>query len=100
MLRYLYFGDVGTAIKVQGLFNEYGMGGNCAAENYTFGCDATFDRTVPAHGNLELDYKRALEGCTAEDSVEKAISQLYQFTLPGKRDSFRNVAHHVFGVCL
>lgn len=98
LLRYLYFGDVGTAIELQSLLRKHGMDGNCAAENYTFGCEATFDRTVSAHGNLESDYKRVLDGCTVEDSLEKVISRLYQFTLPDKQDSFRDVAQHVFGV--
>lgn len=100
MLRYLYFRDVDTAIDIQSLFGQYGMGGNRAAENYTFGSNALFVRTVPLHGKLEPDYKRVLEGCTVEDSLEKVISQLYRFVLPSKRDSFKNVAQHAFGVSL
>lgn len=100
MLRYLYFGDVDTAIDLQSLFQLYGMGGNRAAENYTFGCDATFERTAYARGELESDYKRVLEGCTAEDGLERVISQMYRFVLPDKQDSFRSVAPQVFGVRL
>ena len=100
MLRYLCFRDVENAINVQSLLRDYGMGGNRVAENYTFGCDATFDRTVPLHGKLEEDYKRVLDGCTSEDSLEMVISRLYQFVLPDKRNAFRNAAQHAFGVCL
>ena len=100
MLRYLCFRDVNAAINIQGLFRNFGMGGNRAAENYTFGYDATFDRTVPLNGKLEVDYKRILNGCTSEDSLEKVISQMYGFVLPEKRKAFRNSAQHAFGVCL
>lgn len=100
MLRYLYFRDVDMAIDIQSLLRQYGMGGNRAAENYTFGCNGIFDRTVPPHSKLEPDYKRVLDGCTVEDSLEKVISRLYQFALPSKRDTFRNVAQHAFGVSL
>lgn len=100
MLRYLCMGDVDEAINIRGVLSDYDMGGNRAAENYTFGCDATFERTVPANGKLEEDYQRVLNGCTAKDSVQKVIVQLYQYVLPDKRDAFRNAAQHAFGVRL
>jgi hypothetical protein len=49
---------------------------------------------------VDPDYIRVLKGCTAEDSLEKVISQLYQFVLPEKRAAFKNVAQHVYGVSL
>lgn len=100
LLRYLCCRNVEAATDIRSLLSSYGMGGNRAAENYTFGEDATFQRTVPMRASLQPDYERLLEGCTPEDSLEKVISHLYRLVLEDKRNAYKNAAQHVFGVSL